>query len=899
MSWFNTEKKDKRYKLKDINTFSWDQSTVSRKKFRKLFDRNELNYVSVQLEFYNKLFDEKDWKTKVGFKAYTLVDDKKTKEHCATSEEHEIKKDQNIVKLEFGWGNEKYGSFWKKGAYRWEVFIDDELVGSTDFYVEDAGRVTTESNPYFEVVSLKTYEAPEGDLKIEERRYLRSFNKKLSRYIMGELKFRSKLSTGFFCELHFIFYDDTGLLVGKVNSYAYIEPTKENMDHMITAGWGSAKGNSWLKDNYSLEVVFMDTVVAMIPFSVGEKDVDRNEVSEALLNQDVSNFFRLAKTQTNSDNSFDVTQKDKADQDLPEVDTRSLEEILADLDALIGLQSIKSQINKYIDYVKFVQYRKDKGIQGADDEINLHSVFMGNPGTGKTTVVQLLGGIYKELGLLSKGHVLTVNSNEIIASYVRQTAEKTKKFIEKARGGILFIDEAYMLYKEDSPNDFGPEAITVLLTEMSDGPGDIAIMLAGYPKEMDKFVNSNPGLKSRIRNYYHFNDYTPDELVAIGAYAADKKGIELTKAAKDKLHKIVTEAYRNRDENFGNARLVNAILEEAKMNLGIRIVRDYDLDKVDKKLLSTIDVEDISYASPSESTSQLNFDIDQYLLKEAMDELNQLIGLENIKQEVNELVKLTQYYRESKRNVLQAFSLHAVFLGNPGTGKTTIARIMGKIYKALGLLERGHVVEADSSQLIAGYVGQTAIKTKELIKSAMGGILFIDEAYAITDASSGGKSNDFGKEAIAALIKEMEDHRGKFGVIVAGYTDNMKGFLEANPGIKSRFDRTFHFKDFTQDELWEIAVLMFKQKGLKVDKEATQHLLTYIKALHQNKNKFFGNARSVRKIVEKAFRNQELRMANLANAKRTRIAMETLTLDDVQEFDVDKIDMGGRKKIGF
>ena len=184
-----------------------------------------------------------------------------------------------------------------------------------------------------------------------------------------------------------------------------------------------------------------------------------------------------------------------------------------------------------------------------------------------------------------------------------------------------------------------------------------------------------------------------------------------------------------------------------------------------------------------------------------MSELNALTGLANIKQEVNELIKLTKYYREIDRDVLKAFSMHSIFLGNPGTGKTTVARIIGKFYKALGLLERGHVIDADGSDLVAGFVGQTSLKTKDLVKQAMGGILFIDEAYAITEGGPNSGGHDFGKKAIAALIKEMEDHRSEFGVIVAGYTDNMKSFIESNPGIKSRFDRTFHFEDFTENEL--------------------------------------------------------------------------------------------------
>lgn len=905
MTWFNNDKEEKRFKLKSLNTFAWGRSNDRIKKYRKVFDRNEINYLSVSLELYNLYFEEEEWKTTITFKAFTLVNGIRGKEHCANTKEYTVAKDKNSIQFEFGWGNEKYGKYWKKGTYLWEVKIDDILIGTTKFYIEEAGKVSYDNNPYLEVTSLKMYEAPKDDIEEKDRIYLKEFNKKKTRYVMGELKFHSKLTTNWNCELFFNFYDDTGLLVGVADSFNNINAESDEKI-VISAGWGNENGNSWIDDNYSLEIVFMDTVIAMIPFKVGELEKERTTDFDALINEEASVFYQTRNYKNEIKNKQDTVMTDEkiADkdnlkeksQDDPEVDERPIEEILAELEGLVGLRKIKSKIKEYTDYVTYLQYRKEKGIH-EEEEINLHSVFTGNPGTGKTTVVKLLGKIYQSMGLLSKGHVLTVASNDLIAGFVRQTGENTKKVIEKARGGILFIDEAYMLYKKDSPNDFGPEAIAALITEMSDGPGDIAIMVAGYPKEMESFINSNPGLKSRFRNYYHFDDYTPNELVAIAKYAAKKKDVILNKKAEIKLKKLVTEAYRKRDQSFGNARLVYSMIDEAKMNLGIRLIREYKPEKITKELLTLIQEQDIEDLSQKNLNERLKLDIDNTLLDEALEELNSLIGLSEIKQEVEELIRLTKYYRESDRDILKAFSMHSVFLGNPGTGKTTVARIMGKVYKALGLLERGHLVEADGGDLIAGYVGQTSLKTKDLIKKAMGGILFIDEAYAITESSSG--NNDFGKKAIAALIKEMEDHRGEFGLIVAGYTDNMKRFLETNPGMKSRFDRTFQFLDFTEEELWKIAVLMFAKKGLKADSKAKKHIKTYISHLYQNRSKFFGNARSIRKMVEKAYRNQELRMANLEKEERTKKIMATLSLEDVLEFDASKIEVSKRKSVGF
>lgn len=218
---------------------------------------------------------------------------------------------------------------------------------------------------------------------------------------------------------------------------------------------------------------------------------------------------------------------------------------------------------------------------------------------------------------------------------------------------------------------------------------------------------------------------------------------------------------------------------------------------------------------------------------------------------------------------------------------------MGKIYKALGILERGHLVETDSSGLIAGYLGKTALKTKDLIREAMGGVLFIDEAYSLTD----GRHPDFGKKAVATLLKIMEDQRGGFSVIVAGYTQPMKEFIQSNPGLKSRFDNTFQFPDFTPDELMIIGMNILKANNLTPDKEAYSHIETYLNTLFSERNQFFGNARSVRKMVDQIIRNQHIRMASMASSKRKKSDIESVILEDVVEFTMESVQSAGG--IGF
>jgi SpoVK/Ycf46/Vps4 family AAA+-type ATPase len=843
----------------------------SSKKYRTVYDKAETTYIWTEFSFYNKLFDEVEWTAKVSLKAFSLAGDKRT-ELCSLDSDQVIKIEDNVVVVRDGWGNEKAGSFWFRGDYVWEAYIDGVLVGSAKFHVEDVGKVTFNDNPFFDLVSIKVYHGPYDRIEESERKYLKQFNRDTVTYIWTELKFKNKVATDWFYEFFFNINDDSGQAKTSIVSPGYVKIDTEDWEYTVVEGWGSDKPGSWKDDAYSVEIVFMDTLIGSITFQVGDAEIEGVAAVQDIPVYNITSEHTAAAA--------------------PE---ETMEDVLKNLEDLIGLNSVKQKIKEHIKYIDFLKLRKEKGFD-ENEKINLHSVFTGNPGTGKTTVVNLLGKIYQKMGLLSKGHVVEADRSALVGEFIGQTAPKVKKLIDSARGGILFIDEAYSLARKgDDDKDFGKEVIEVIIKEMSDGKGDIAIMVAGYPAEMNNFLESNPGLKSRFSYYFHFEDYLPEELLQIAEYACEKKKVTLAEDAKTEIYKRLTEAYRNRDKSFGNARYAISVIDEGKMHLGLRLMNQPDIKDLTAEALSMITLEDVQHVFQNQQKKRLDLSIDERLLADCMQELNALTGMESCKEEVNELVKLVKYYRESGKDILNRFSLHSVFIGNPGTGKTTLARLMSKIYKALGLLERGHVVEADRERLVAAYVGQTAIKTKELIDQAKGGVLFIDEAYALAE----GGGNDFGKEAIEVVLKNMEDMRGELAVIVAGYPDNMNQFLESNPGLKSRFNKTFVFTDFTAEQLYLIGLQMLKKEYLTPDAEAEDHLKRYFSSLIAHKDKFFGNARTVRNVMEEAVRNQQLRMADTPSSQRNQMMMETLTMKDVEEFKImdDAQSTGG--SIGF
>ena len=519
----------------------------------------------------------------------------------------------------------------------------------------------------------------------------------------------------------------------------------------------------------------------------------------------------------------------------------------AELQKMIGLSKVKEK-------VEFFKALGKKRV----GKVNLNFSFVGNPGTGKTVVARLFAQILHNAGLLPTANLIEVSRSDLVGQYIGESEKKTNEIIQRAMGGTLFIDEAYSLnVNGGSGNDYGKQVVEILLKVMEDHRGELCIILAGYQKEMHDFFEMNSGFLSRIppMNRIEFENYNEAELRLITKKMLDEDPYiqkVSDEAFEEIIRLILRDAYK---KNFDNARCVVNVINAVKEKQILRTKEDENNHE--------IIIDDVRAVSePTRKPDQ----------EKAEDRLNELVGLAKVKKQILSLKNTVRKFK----NMPDRLNLHMAFLGNPGTGKTEVAKLIGEIFYDEGVLPTKNLIEVDPSGLIAQYVGQTGPKTHDVVQRALGGVLFIDEAYALDDNGQGG----FGDEAIEALLKDMEEYRGKFCVILAGYTREMMHLINTNPGFKSRIpDHNYiNFPDYNPDELVEIGKLMVKKDGYTITEEACTELKKIVRIASTGKN--FENARFVRNILQ-----------GIESIQNTRTVEQPdnmeIILDDVIEYEKD------------
>jgi SpoVK/Ycf46/Vps4 family AAA+-type ATPase len=544
------------------------------------------------------------------------------------------------------------------------------------------------------------------------------------------------------------------------------------------------------------------------------------------------------------------------------------------LDDLVGLAPVKQRVARLGAEASIEARRRESGLPPARNR--RHMVFAGNPGTGKTTVATIIGRLYAVNGVLATGHLVEVARAELLSG------AKVTAAVLNARGGILMINVG----RAAASSDASREALATLTKLMEEHRDDLVVIVAGHPKEVSDFLTSEAGLAARFPITLNFVDYTDEELVELFELEATASGFRLTDGVLDRVRNLV--ARMPRAIGFGNAWVIRNLVDESASQQAMRISQH--LSHPQSVALPRPPSQEPQPATPTAErlTELLVEDIavpPSVVLSpthegDPMAELDTLVGLVEVKKQVTLLVAeaRAETMRTKAGLPVSRRARHMVFLGNPGTAKTTVARLIARVYADLGLLGSGHLVEVTRSDLIGEYIGQTGPRVHAAFEQALGGVLFIDEAYSLSMSDS---PRDYGHEALATLLKLMEDHRDDLVVIAAGYAREMRQFLTANSGLASRFSTILEFPDYRLDELVQIFAGLAGDAGYRLADRVLDAVRALLAGLARGPS--FGNGRTVRNLLEATIARQAARIVELTDAP-AEIIRELRTDDLPTEF---------------
>lgn len=515
-------------------------------------------------------------------------------------------------------------------------------------------------------------------------------------------------------------------------------------------------------------------------------------------------------------------------------DQKKAKEILAEIDARTGQAEIKAYAHKIYDLAVKNEQRIQNGKHPLNsDQPNFY--IEAEPGAGKTTSCIILACLLKACGMLSDDELFIVSVAELQTSAVGGTPEQVRKVFAKAKGKLLVIDEAYALAPSENgvSGNYGQEVVDTITNELGKPGKDVIVVLIGYPNSIDPVLKMNKGMPRRFPNKITIEDYSLDEMTDIFIKHLRKNGYSLEDGAEVLIRKMIDS--RRRKENFGNAGGVINLADDL-MNANTN----------EREIITRMEILEIINTSPGSNVDAI------------LNELESLIGIAEVKLMVKTLVmslKGRAKQIQAGKTVSDPESYNLIFKGPPGTGKTTVSRLIAKLFSEVGILKYSDkIIEKDGKDFIAGYTGQTEEKVSKILQEAYGGILYIDEVYEMDNGT------EFGKSAINALCKGLDARKQDLIVIISGYEKETQQFLDNNPGLQSRFVTTILFPSYSVDELYRIFqnVVYKKDARCEESKAFEKHIKEWIETNMHNPN--FGNGREMRNLAEKCITNLQKRI---------------------------------------
>jgi len=534
----------------------------------------------------------------------------------------------------------------------------------------------------------------------------------------------------------------------------------------------------------------------------------------------------------------------------------SIDEIYAEIDNYIGMEFVKELFENVRLEILDEEDCKRRGVK--PDFYADHYIFSGNPGTGKTTVGKMIGRFYHVMGVLGGKETLFVDASDLIGTHVGDSKEKVAKKIQEAidHNSVLYIDEAYQI----ADSAYSAEIVGAMMTKMTENAKDFKMIFGMYSNRVEDFLKLNAGLARRVR-VVEFPDYTPEQLTKIFDLTIKQQGRTITDDAHRLIELLMEYKYNTRGDDFGNAGDVKKLVIDMKKLL-LRRVSRAGAD-VDKYQYTKDDI-------PKEQLELIKDQINPRTFEDIMQSLNEQIGMSDLKEIILRKQEEILYAKKSGRTTYGINPGYYFFVGNPGTGKSTSAKLFGECLRELGIVKTNNFFSCTAKDLIGEYVGQTSGKTYELLKKSINGVLFIDEAYSLSyaDDKSGA---EFKKDALEQIIAFMDDpeHRSKCCIIFAGYQKDMQGLYKSNSGMRSRIEEV-HFRDYTPEEMYDIFALFCKKGGYKIADDVKEYYLPIFGKM--TKMEYYSNGRTARTVYEKT----------IANLKRRVIYTDDITEEERQ-----------------
>lgn len=546
----------------------------------------------------------------------------------------------------------------------------------------------------------------------------------------------------------------------------------------------------------------------------------------------------------------------------------SIDDIYAEIDQYVGLEFVKELFDNVRLEILDAEDCKRRGVK--PDSYPDHYIFAGNPGTGKTTVGKMIGEFYHLMGVMGGSETLFVDASELIGNHVGDSKNKIVEKIQEAidHNSILYIDEAYQI----ADTAYSSEIVGAMMTKMTENASDFKMIFGMYSNRVEDFLKLNAGLSRRVR-IVDFLDYNPEQLVKIFDKTLESQGRTITDEAHHLIELLMEYKYNTRTENFGNAGDVKKLVIDMKKLLLKRVSRVGE--EVDHYQYTAADIPEDQLALIKDQINPRTFD-------DIMKDLNEQIGLSDLKDIILQKQEEIMYARKSGASTYGINPGYYFFVGNPGTGKSTSAKLFGECLRELGIVKTNNFFSCTAKDLIGQYMGETDKKTYELLKKSINSVLFIDEAYSLSYAESSHADSSYKKEALEQIIAFMDEpeHRSKCCIILAGYQKDMQGLYKSNSGMRSRIEEVY-FRDYSADEMYQIFALFCRKAGYTIAEGVKEYYVPIFEEM--TKMEYYSNGRTARTVYEKTAANLKRRVVHsddLSEEGRKTVLLEDVLTQD-------------------